>query len=121
MEFFHKQTNFDFLRIKWTCIGLSWALIIAGLISVAVKKGYRYGIDFSGGTQLILQFQQKTDINTLRKTLEEMGHGETVIQKFEDEAANQFLIRIQQKKEGEDVTAIVLNGLAEKLKAGSTA
>jgi len=119
MEFFHKQTNFDFLRIKWWCIGISWVLILAGLVSVWHKGGYRYGIDFSGGTQLILQFQTKTDVNGIRKTLEELGHGETVIQKFEDEAANQFLIRIQQRKEGEDVTQIVLDGLAEKLAPGS--
>jgi preprotein translocase subunit SecF len=127
MEFFKTETKFDFLRIKWICIGLSWALILAGLGHAAMKGGYRYGIDFSGGTQLILQFQQKTDVNALRAHFDAMSHGETVIQKFQDEAANQYLIRIQETKEmlerreGEDVTGAILDQLAERLQPGSTA
>jgi preprotein translocase subunit SecF len=121
MEFFKKQTTFDFLGIKWWCIGASWALIITGLVVMFAKGGYRYGIDFSGGTQLILQFRDPIDINALRADMASLGHGETTIQKFEESTASQqFLIRIQEKREGEDVTALVLDSLSEKLSPGAS-
>ncbi len=48
MELF-KNTNFDFLGKKWPFISASLVLTVAGLISLAMKGGPKYGIDFKGG------------------------------------------------------------------------
>ena len=48
MELF-RNTNYDFLGKKWPFIILSLILTAAGLVSLALKGGPRYGIDFEGG------------------------------------------------------------------------
>ncbi len=56
MELF-RATNFDFLGKKWPFIIASLVLTAAGLVSLAVNGGPRYGIDFKGGTMTTVKFQ----------------------------------------------------------------
>ena len=45
-----REAKYDFIgKRRWAYV-LSVAFILAGLISIGVKGGLRYGIDFSGGT-----------------------------------------------------------------------
>ena len=55
MEFFH-EPKIDWMGIKWYFIALSLALAACGLISMVVKKGLAYGIDFRGGTVVTVKF-----------------------------------------------------------------
>ena len=55
MEIF-KQTNFDFLGKKWPFIAVSLVLTAAGLMSLAMKGGPKYGIDFNGGALMYVNF-----------------------------------------------------------------
>ncbi len=57
MELF-KHSDFDFLGKKWPFIILSLILTAAGLISLGVKGGPRYGIDFRGGALITVSFRQ---------------------------------------------------------------
>src|SRR5258707_321485 len=50
-----KDTRFDFLRWRWHAIALSWLIIIAGVV-VFLTKGIPLGIEFAGGTAVILEF-----------------------------------------------------------------
>ncbi len=68
MELF-KNTNFDFLGKKWPFIFLSLALTAAGLVSLVVKGGPRYGIDFRGGALVIVRFAQRPPVDEVRKAL----------------------------------------------------
>jgi len=68
MELF-KNTNFDFLGKKWPFIGVSLLLTAAGLGSLLVKGGPRYGIDFRGGTLVYVKFADKPPIEKLRSAL----------------------------------------------------
>jgi len=111
MEFF-RQTNIDFLKYKWWAIGLSWALIALGLITIFVQKGLKFGIDFSGGTAIAVRFAERPDVDHLRKILDGAGLGEIGIQRYEEAQKNEVLIRVQQqKKEGRDVAGDVLRAL----------
>jgi preprotein translocase subunit SecF len=111
MEFF-RQTNIDFLKYKWWAIGLSWALIALGLITIFVQKGLKFGIDFSGGTAIAVRFAERPDVDHLRKILDGAGLGEIGIQRYEEAEKNEVLIRVQQqKKEGRDVAGDVLRSL----------
>jgi len=115
MELF-RQTNIDFLRWKWWAIGASWALILVGLLAIFIQKGLRFGIDFAGGTQIALKFGSRPDIDHLRKILDAGNFGDTGIQRYEAPEKNEVLIRVQQqKKEGRDITADVLNLLRQGL------
>jgi preprotein translocase subunit SecF len=68
MELF-KNANFDFLGKKWPFIIASLLLTAAGLASLAMKGGPRYGIDFRGGTLVYVKFADKPPIERLRSAL----------------------------------------------------
>lgn len=79
MEIF-KQTNFDFLRWKWPFIGLSLALTAAGLISLAIKGGPKYGIDFNGGTLMDVNFIKRPPAEAIRAALHQKIPGDIEVQ-----------------------------------------
>ncbi len=92
-----KTPHFDFLRWRWFAIGLSWLIIIAGLV-VIKTKGLPLGVEFSGGTIVIVQFdQQPPDSSVIRAALERAMPGEgqnAVIQRYGEESARQYMIRV---------------------------
>ncbi len=68
MELF-KKTNFDFLGKKWPFIILSLLLTAAGIASLIVKGGPRYGIDFRGGALVTVRFAQRPHVDKVRAAL----------------------------------------------------
>jgi preprotein translocase subunit SecF len=79
MELF-KNTNFDFLRWKWPFITASLVLTAAGLISLAVKGGPKYGIDFTGGAEIHLRFNSEPPVQKIRSALSQKISGEISVQ-----------------------------------------
>ena len=61
MEFFH-EPNIDWMGRKWYFISVSLALLVAGLISIAIHGGLVYGIEFRSGTQVEVKFAKAADI-----------------------------------------------------------
>ncbi len=81
MEIF-KQTNFDFLGKKWPFISLSLLLTVVGLISLAVKGGPKYGIDFTGGALMDVSFVKRPPAEMIRKALHQKIPGEISVQEI---------------------------------------
>jgi preprotein translocase subunit SecF len=81
MELF-RQTNIDFLGKKWYFIGLSLALTAAGLGSWIVKGGLKYGIDFTGGANVTVQFAMKPPIDKIRSAISARIPGEISVQEI---------------------------------------
>jgi preprotein translocase subunit SecF len=81
MELF-KATNFDFLGYKWPFIGLSLLLTAAGLISLAIKGGPKYGIDFNGGALMHVKFAHQPPIEQIRSALRKRISGEIDVQEI---------------------------------------
>jgi len=54
-----QHTHFDFLRWRVHAIVLSWIIIIAGG-AMFLTKGIPLGIEFAGGTAVIVKFEQPT-------------------------------------------------------------
>ena len=65
-----KDTNFDFLRWRWHAIALSWIIIIAGASSMISTKGIPHGVEFAGGTVVIVQFDQPVSMQQVRAALD---------------------------------------------------
>ena len=69
MELF-KQTNINFLgKVKWPFIIASALLLAAGLGSLIVHGGPRYGIDFKGGALVYVKFADRPQIEKIRSAL----------------------------------------------------
>jgi preprotein translocase subunit SecF len=81
MELF-KNTNFDFLGKKWPFIGLSLVVTAAGLISLAMKGGPKYGIDFTGGANMMLRFNHEPPVQQIRAALSSKISGEISVQQI---------------------------------------
>jgi preprotein translocase subunit SecF len=81
MEIF-KNTNFDFLGKKWPFIIASLILTVAGVGSLIVKGGPRYGIDFRGGALMYVRFNQNPPEDKIRAALSAKIPGEISIQRI---------------------------------------
>jgi preprotein translocase subunit SecF len=81
MELF-KNTNYDFLGKKWPFIIASLILTGAGLTSLAIHGGPTYGIDFKGGAEMRLKFNQQPPLEKIRTALGKSIKGEITVQQI---------------------------------------
>jgi preprotein translocase subunit SecF len=94
-----KNPHFDFLGKTRYFVGLSLGLIAAGIAFMLVKGVYLgseakgYGVEFSGGTQLIARFQNPPAVDEIRDAVNSVAPGSS-IQSYGDPASNQVLIRV---------------------------
>ena len=101
MEFL-RNPNFDFIRWRSHALVLSLLLIGAGLVAIATR-GLPLGIDFSGGTLIVVKFTQPVEENAVRNALNAL-EGDKVIQPYGNAADNEWLIRLPQvEREGDDL------------------
>ncbi len=84
MELF-KATNFDFLGKKWPFIAVSLLLTAAGLASLLVKGGPKYGIDFSGGALMHVRFAHQPPTEQIRLALRKQISGEIDVQELSNQ------------------------------------
>ncbi len=103
MDIFH-NTNYDFIRWRWHAIALSLAVILAGA-ALMVTRGLPLGIDFSGGTSMVVRFSQPVTLDKVRDAVAPLG-GEAVVQQFGDPSENRLLIRLPQQEGVEEGTAL---------------
>jgi preprotein translocase subunit SecF len=83
-------------------------LILVSLALLAIR-GLNLGIDFTGGVVLELSFPQAVDLDRVRATLAEAGHGDASVQSFG--TARDVLVRLL-PKEGADVNQVGQDVLA---------
>jgi preprotein translocase subunit SecF len=69
---FLEKPNIDFIAKRKTAYIVSIVLLVIGLASIAVR-GFRYGIDFKGGTEMVLRFDNPVDIGDVRKSAESIS------------------------------------------------
>jgi preprotein translocase subunit SecF len=83
-----KNPNYDFVRWRWHAIVLS-ALIIAVGMYIIGTRGLKKGVDFEGGTVVILQFNETPDFGRIRGAL-----GDAAVQRFGPADRRQVMIRV---------------------------
>src|SRR5712691_6931590 len=87
-----KSPNYDFIgKRKWAYYA-SIAFSVIALLSLAVRGGLRYDIDFTGGTLVQVRFEQPVTVAQIRASLGKIGLGESVIQQFGD--PREFILRM---------------------------
>ncbi len=81
MEFFKKQTKIDFLGGRRVPMILSVFLVAATIVSLVVN-GLNFGLDFTGGTLVEINYSEPAEITQVRQNLEASGIGDAVVQHF---------------------------------------
>jgi len=92
-----KNTNFDFLGKKWIFITLSLVVTAAGVGSLIVKGGPSYGIDFRGGAEVRVRFNQLPPLEKIRSALSQKISGEISVQQIR--GAQELMITTEIKDE----------------------
>src|SRR5436190_653406 len=87
-----KNPNFDFVRWKWQAIALSWVVILAGVFQISTK-GMPRGVEFSGGTIVLVRFQQPPNLDQIRTVLPG-GGANAVVQSYGDPAQHEVSVRV---------------------------
>ena len=100
MEIFKKVPSIDFMKYRHMLVGLSFVLVGAAAL-VLWKDGEKMlGVDFLGGAEVVVQFDETTDPSQVRTALEQGGIVDATVQVFRssqaaDVADRQFSIRMK--------------------------
>lgn len=111
MRIFEKL-NYDFLGKRKLFYYISAALFLAGLLNV-VFRGLNFGIDFKGGSEIVLQFEQTIDIGTVRSHIENIGLGNVEVKTFGGETG--VLVRTELQQIPADVYPGVIQNLNKEI------
>lgn len=87
-----ENLNFDFLGKRRFFYGISAAIFLLGFINIIIR-GLVFGIDFKGGSEIVLQFQQPIEIAEIRGYVENIELGNVEVKTFGGETG--ILIRTE--------------------------
>ncbi|KTD21838.1 protein translocase subunit SecF [Legionella londiniensis] len=78
MEFFNPNSNVDFMGArKWTAL-LSLLIFVSSIAALAIN-GLKWGLDFTGGTQIEVSFPKAADLPAIRNHLYDLGFKEAQV------------------------------------------
>lgn len=83
--------------------GTSWFLVALGILGYFLHNGFNFGIDFTGGTVIYVKFQQKPNLDHIRKALESESKTPPQIQSYGKEFKNTVQVRMQTIFGGADI------------------
>ena len=94
-----KKTNIDFMGFRKIAFFISGILMVLGIIGIIqVANGTaNLGIDFAGGTAVMLKFDKTVTLQQVRNVLEKSGLKDFELQDFP--TVNKVLVKVKQKEE----------------------
>jgi preprotein translocase subunit SecF len=110
MRFFGK-TNINFMGMRRTCYAMSALIILLGIGSL-IFKGLTLGIDFLGGTEIVVEFAGEVQIGEVRSSMEEAGLVGTEVKTFGSQ--REILIRTSEQAEGTVIGDRIRDGLRQR-------
>lgn len=95
--------KFDFLGKAKLAITVSTCFIIYSIFLWVSKGDSKYGVDYKGGSELIVAFSSNVNSEEVRKVLTKGGIDDPMVQAFENDSANEFSIRLHEGGTAKDV------------------
>jgi len=105
------NTNFDFMAKRRFAYIISGVVLLAGFASIIVK-GVSFGLDFTGGTELIFRFPRPVEIGELRSMISGANIGTFEIKSFGE--STDYIIRTEQQGVGGEISNKVKDLLNSK-------
>jgi preprotein translocase subunit SecF len=101
VELFH-GVNIDWLGKKWYFLGFSLIFSIAGIISMCVHYAHigspvPLSVDFKGGTQVQVQFQNTPNLGEIRQATSAAGLSDATVVSYDVPANNEVLISLPEQ------------------------
>lgn len=93
MALFSEEPKFDFIGKRWYAVAVSMVIITIGVVAIVIRGGLPLGIDFSGGTLMVLEFEEPMTEESVRDALAAID--EKVVQQYGDSGGG-VLIRLPQ-------------------------
>jgi len=94
MEFFKIRNDIPFMRHALVFNVISVITFLAAVYFLAVK-GLNFGVDFTGGTVMEVQYSQAADLQKIRSLMEQNGYKDVTVQNFG--SSRDVLIRLPAK------------------------
>ena len=111
MELIKKQTTINFMGQRRLAMIFSAVLMLIAIGSLSVS-GLKFGLDFTGGTLIEVEYAETPDLEAMRATLDDAGFGGAVVQTFGN--PNDVLVRVPPREEEEaasDISKQVVDAL----------
>ncbi len=102
--------DYDFISIHKVTYFISGALVLISLVAI-FGMGLNYGIDFRGGKEYVLQFEQPVDVVETRVQLTEPLGGQPEVRRYGDET--EIMIRTDAEGEITEVRNTIESAVAE--------
>jgi preprotein translocase subunit SecF len=91
---FLQDTNYDFVG-KRRVLGFISIVVVATAWALFFTVGPNWGIDFTGGTELHLAFEEEVTIDELRTSLRSIGLDDDSVQQVGGRKNSEYKIRVQ--------------------------
>ena len=98
-----RNTSYNFTRWRWQAAALSLVVVVAGISVIISRGGLPVGIDFSGGTIVVVKFDQDVTEDQVRQAVGPIP-GEEVVQQYGDAQDREWLIRLALTDMAEDAS-----------------
>jgi preprotein translocase subunit SecF len=83
-----RTTNIDWLGKKWYFLGFSLIFSVAGVLSLLFWHHIPLGVDFKGGTHVLVAFSQTPNEDHIRQAFDRAGVHDFTIQRISDPSGN---------------------------------
>ena len=94
MEIFNHNANVNFLGMRKFSVGLAILLMVASIVLISVKH-LNYGLDFTGGVSLVMDYDNTVQVGEVRDALEKGGIEHALVQSLG--GTKEVSIRLQPK------------------------
>lgn len=111
MRIFH-NLNVNWMGMRKTFFILSIALFLFGMLNVAFR-GLVFGIDFKGGSEIVLQFEKPVDVGQIRNDLANIGLGAVEVRTFGAETG--ILVRTELQEIPKEIYPKVVERIRENI------
>jgi preprotein translocase subunit SecF len=101
MQFIKPGTSFDFVG-KRSIAAVFSGILVAASLALFFFVGPNWGIDFTGGTEIQVKFEQPTEIGDVRDVLTDIGMSNDAVQQVDAPTDYRYIIRIQDTTYGTD-------------------
>lgn len=103
-----QNLNVDFMGRRKVLYGVSAVILLLGIGSILVK-GIQFGLDFKGGTEVVVRLPKAASIGELRTIMREANMGSIEIKSFGSDT--DFIIRTDQKGMGSTISDQIKDAL----------